>query len=87
MSEPTIPGEQIGLRGLAEARKDNNVWAWHYLDALNDVEHLKAEVDRQAAEIEAFRQAVVDGTGPSCEDVCQQACIGVCGDLVVTDDD
>lgn len=40
---------------------------------------LLVEVDRQAAEIAAFRQAIKVGDGPSCEDVCQRECIGVCG--------
>lgn len=36
-------------------------------------------IEAQAAEIVAFRRAVLEGTGPSCEDVCLRECIGVCG--------
>lgn len=43
------------------------------------------EIDRLRAENEAFRQAIRDGDGPNCEDVCQTECIGVCG--VTFDDD
>jgi hypothetical protein len=48
---------------------------------------LLAEVDRQAAEIQAFRGAILLGDGPFCEDVCMRSCIGVCNEAWEDTDD
>lgn len=43
-------------------------WIWEEL-----------ELGAVFAELAAFRKAVRDGVGPSCEDVCLRECLGVCG--------
>lgn len=44
-----------------------------------DVARLSVEIERLRDEVEAFREAIRTGEGPSCEDVCLRECIGVCG--------
>ncbi len=48
-------------------------------------ERLAAEVATLRAEVAAFRKAIVEGDGPSCEDVCLRSCIGVCEAATIAD--
>lgn len=66
--------EPLSEEVLAELR------VWARVDTRSET--LLALLDdhaRQAQEIEAFREAVREGDGPFCEDVCQRSCIGSCG--------
>lgn len=40
---------------------------------------LVGEINRLRAEVAAYAQAVRDGDGPFCQDVCLVECVGVCG--------